>query len=362
MATIARIKTSNGFKYKAILRKKGRLLKTKTFTRKADARTWAKRLEADFEAMDALGAKGAGKTFYELADEYMAQWSGKSKEQGARVQMWVNHFEKRKLIDITADDIRDYLNDYAAGKAHRWDGIDKTGKSKTKATKRTRAPATVNRARAALSAVFKFAVQQGYVSHNPVRRVPSRTERNQRVRWLDESERKALLTACRASEWDKLYLLVLMALTTGARQGELLKLRWSDIDFNAKTATARDTKNGDDRILTLPTPTVDELKKYRQIGDGLVFPSQKRPQRPFEFRKHWNAALATAGVEDFRFHDLRHSAASYLVMAGATLYEAAEVLGHRSVETTKRYAHLSTEHKAKLTERILGGMMGQGND
>ena len=113
-------------------------------------------------------------------------------------------------------------------------------------------------------------------------------------------------------------------------------------------------------MLSLPSPAMAALESWRAVGTGLVFPSETRPGQHFEVRKHWCAALDTAGIEDFRFHDLRHSAASYLVMNGATLNETAEVLGHKSIQTTMRYAHLSTEHKAKLTERIFGALMSDG--
>lgn len=357
MPTITKLDKPCGIRFKAIIRQRGRILKTKTFTRKADARIWAKRIEADIEMMEALGSPGASLILSELIDKYMDQWQGRDKSFIFNVDYWRVELGTRRVMDIRAQEIRTVLDRYAAGKPKRGDGVDKNGKPKTKEMNRPRAAATVNRQKAALSSIFRYALQQGHISSNPVRQVASKTENNKRVRWLDDDERKALLTACRASSWNKLHLLVLLALTTGARLGELLGLYWADIDFTAKTACLSHTKNGDNRILTLPTPALVQLRKFREIGGGLIFPSEKKPNQPFEFRKHWIKALSKSEIKDFRFHDLRHSAASYLVMNGATLYEAAEVLGHRSIETTKRYAHLSIEHKAELTERILGGMM-----
>jgi integrase len=211
--------------------------------------------------------------------------------------------------------------------------------------------------RACLSSIFRYAIkEQSYLSANPVAQVPSRTEKNKRTRFLSDEERNALLTACHESDWNKLYLLVLMALTTGARLGELLGLHWDEIDFKERTTLLIDTKNGDSRILTIPESTINELQRFREVGSGLVFPSPTKFRKPFEFRKHWHKAMADAGIEGFRFHDLRHSCASMLVMNGATLYEAGQVLGHKSQQTTARYAHLSTGHKQALTDRILGGV------
>lgn len=363
MATIARIKQGGKIvAYKAIIKRNGKILKTKRFKRKGVARIWTERIEADVEMMEALDSPGANITCYELCQEYLRSWNAKRRKDTdvpRKVDWWSARLGNTKIVDIKTADVRGHLDDYAAGKALRGDGTDENGKPKTKAHQRNRAPATVNRMKAAASAIFKYALQQGYITLNPVSAVANRAENNKRVRWLSDEERKSLLRACQLSHWDKLYLLVILALTTGARLGELLGLHWSDINFNKNIATLHATKNGDVRILTLPTPAINALLQYREVGDGLVFPSKVNPHKPYEFRKHWNKALEKAGIDDFRFHDLRHSAASYLVMNGATLYEAAEVLGHKSTETTKRYAHLSTQHKADLTERIMGGIFSE---
>jgi len=147
-----------------------------------------------------------------------------------------------------------------------------------------------------------------------------------------------------------------MAITTGMRKSEMMHLRWSDIDFDRSLARLADTKNGSPRHNPIPAPAMQELKKFRKTGNDYIFSSPYKPSVPFEFTKRWKAALTLAGIENFRFHDLRHTAASYLVMAGATLHETAEILGHKSTETTKRYAHLSTQHKSALAERVMGNI------
>lgn len=109
-------------------------------------------------------------------------------------------------------------------------------------------------------------------------------------------------------------------------------------------------------LMTLPPAVMVELHRFREVGTGLIFPSPTKWRKPFKFRKHWLKALEQAGINNFRFHDLRHSAASMLVMNGATLYETAQILGHKSTQTTARYAHLSVEHKQALTDRIMGDL------
>jgi len=138
----------------------------------------------------------------------------------------------------------------------------------------------------------------------------------------------------------------------------MLGLRWSDIDFDEGLAYLALTKNGEPRVCPIPSPAMAELKKYRGIGNRLIFPSDKLPDQPFEFKKQWARALEESGVADFTFHCLRHTAASYLVMSGASLHETAEILGHKDLATTRRYAHLSTEHKKRLAERIMSRKLG----
>ena len=354
MATIT--KTPAGT-FKAIIRKNNRVIKTKTFRLKKDARTWSKRIEGDRDAMTAYGSPGAGIKFTQLADEYLDQWTGRDKSLPQKVSFWKERLGKVTLINIDAPMIKEILNHYAEGDALRSNGANSHGRTKLVKAGRKRTPATVNRMRACLSSIFRYAIkEQSYLSANPVAMVPSRTEKNKRTRFLTNEERTALLTACRESDWDKLYLLVLMALTTGARMGELLGLHWDEIDFKERTTLLIDTKNGESRILTIPESTMIELQRFREVGSGLVFPSPTKFRKPFEFRKHWHKAMADAGIEGFRFHDLRHSCASMLVMNGATLYETAQVLGHKSTQTTARYAHLSIEHKQQLTDRILGNL------
>lgn len=144
-----------------------------------------------------------------------------------------------------------------------------------------------------------------------------------------------------------------MAMTTGMRRSELFGLRWCDVDFARGFVMLADTKNGESRHCQIPDFVMAELTPIRQVGNTLLFPSDQKPNRPYEFKKHWLAALKLAGIEDFRWHDLRHTAASMLVTKGATLYECGEVLGHKSLETTKRYAHLSVSHQSEVVNRMM---------
>jgi integrase len=370
MATIRKL--SNG-KYRADIRKNYTFIQAKTFLSKKQAEQWASEIDANIEAILALspsrlknltpelvsemggldlfqklGIELEFLTFEDLANEYMKQWSKKDPNQIPRTTYWLAVFGKQPIKAISTDDIRKALDHYAKGKCLKGDG---TGKSRE--TNKPRSSNTVLRLKAVLSSIFKYAIRRGYLKENPVEGVFVDATPNQVERFLDDKERQALLSACQESTWDKLYLVVLMAITTGMRKSELINLRWTDINFDKVLARLATTKNGSPRINPIPAPALDELKKFRQVGNGLIFPSPNDAEKPFDFRVQWMRALQRAHIKNFRFHDLRHTAASYLVMNGASLHETAELLGHKSTQTTKRYAHLSTDHKSALSERVM---------
>jgi integrase len=185
-------------------------------------------------------------------------------------------------------------------------------------------------------------------------RVSKKTEPRGIVRYLSDEERTALLDACQKSGYKPLYLMVLFALTTGMRRGELLGLRWQDIDLDRRLAVLHNTKNGDRRSVPI-VPEVAELLrehgKVRKLGNDHVFAAEGAAE-VWLFDKAWYQALTVAKIKDFRFHDLRHTAASYLAMSGATTAEIAAVLGHRTLQMVKRYAHLSDQHVGTVVERM----------
>jgi integrase len=357
--TIRKIQRPSGVKYLAIIKDRlGRSITSKTFTRKTDARTWADRVKADQDTLIALGGKGSKITFTKLLDEYFADWHGKSfSSQQARALFWAKHFEKYRLIEIDADKIRGVLSTLRSQNCKIGSGRGKNA-GKTREINKTLSNTTVNRYRCVLSSIMSFAFKQEYIASNPVNKTASLPMSKGRVRYLTSAERERLLTACRASEWDKLYLIVLLAMTTGMRRGELLKLRWRDIDFENNLAFLEDTKNGDPRVCPIPLAAMTELRPFREIGSALVFASILKPEQPYDFTKPWKKALESAMLENFVFHSLRHDFCSQLAMGGANLHEIAELAGHKDLQTTKRYTHLSTKHKQDLAERIMGKVLG----
>jgi integrase len=179
------------------------------------------------------------------------------------------------------------------------------------------------------------------------------------VRSLDDCERIALLNAGDQSDWRDLGLLVRLALSTGARQGELLNPRWRDIDLKAGIAYEGETQNDEPRVLPLMEPVGKLLAaRARPIKGWLLFPAQRDTEQPYNgFRRYWELALTEAKITNLCFHDLRHPCASYLAMNGASPIEIGDVLEHKTLAIVRRYSHLSVAHKPKLTERVLGALV-----
>lgn len=327
--TYVKLERQSGTRYKSIIRDGDRVIATKTFKLKTLATTWAKGLLRDEERLAALGNPHAKITLAALAEGFLKDWKGRDHALEGRVAALVKIAGTRRLIDIDESFIRADLDAYAP----------------------THQPATVNRRKACWSALLQYAKKKGKISVNPARSICASTEDNKRVRYLDDDERVRLLAACDLSESPLLRPLVVCAMVTGARLGELQSLRWEQVDFTQRTALLARTKNNTPRMLTFPFPAITELMKIRQPS-GLIFDG-------LMFRKCWEAALKTAKLDGLHFHDLRHDCASQMVMSGATLLEVAEVLGHKSMESTKRYAHLSHEHKRDLTDKIMSQVFGR---
>ncbi len=186
-----------------------------------------------------------------------------------------------------------------------------------------KAPATANRYLALLRNMFNKAVEWNYLQKNPVSRIKKFKENSERMRFLSKEEVTKLLSECRGD----LNRIVQIALNTGMRKGEISNLRKEDINWRTGTILLCQTKSGKPR----PVPMNEKVKQLLS--------------EPFDFRYNWRKAFDNAtkraGIHDFRFHDLRHTFASYLVMNGVNLKTVMELLGHQDYKMTLRYAHLS---------------------
>lgn len=298
-------------------------------------------------------------TLAELFDLYMAHYAGRDSTRQWHLRWWAARVGDLPLAELSDDQVHAALEDLAQQSSRYYAGKDADGRPVYRGKGRRMSPASINRYAAALSAVITWSQKRriapkGYV--HPCRSIERRPENNEKTRFLDDAECRRLLDACRASSWPRLYLLVLMALTTGARKGELTGLRWGDVDLEGGTATLQRTKNGTARVLPLTPAVVEELRRFEAGRTTMVFRRDKAADKVFRFEPKYIEALGQARIRGATFHTLRHSAASMLARNGATLLEVGDLLGHRQLQTTRRYSHLAVTHKAALVNRVLGGL------
>lgn len=296
-------------------------------------------------------------TISRLIDLYFEHYTGRDTTRAQRLGWWRDQVGHLRLVEITDDHVHDAVERLATQPGRYYAGKDADGRPIYKAKSKPRTGSTINRYTSAIAAVLTWAIRRRIAPRgfdHPVRRVERQAETAEKTRFLSDDERRRLLEACKASAWPRLYLLVLLALTTGARRGELVALRWRDVDLERAVAHIGKTKNGDPKALPLVPAVVEQLQRFKGAPGALVFPSRLNAEKPMVFDQRWREALKLAGIRHYRWHDNRHSAASMLAMNGASLLEIADLLGHRQISMTHRYAHLATKHRAALVHRVMG--------
>jgi integrase len=327
--------------YRVQVRRYGFPPVTATFERKTDADKWARETEADIQ-------RGLRFPQHEAEQHTLADLVDRQLEH-VKLHRPHDYERQRAILGWWKEKLGAYtLAAITVKPAMLADKRDKL------LTDEGLSPATVNRYLAGLSKAFSNAVKEWHwVRDNPLRNISKPEEPRGRVRYLSDEERAALLEACRKSAFKPLYLIVLFAVTTGMRRGELLGLRWQDVDLERRVALLHNTKNGDRRSVSIVPEVAQLLRqhgKVRRLDSDLIFTPDSA--EVWLFDKAWYQALKEAKIKDFRFHDLRHTAASYLAMSGASVPELAAVLGHRTLQMVKRYAHLSDQHTGELVERM----------
>jgi integrase len=351
MAAIIERTSKTGEKtFQVKVRMKGFPVQTATFKRITDAKKWASNTESAIREGRHFKTSEAKKhTFGEMVDHYIKtvlpnKPKSKAKQEN-QLTWWQDELGAYTLADVTPAMIGECRDKLLSGITYR-------------GTKRSNA--TVVRYLSALSHCYSIAANEwGWIENSPMRKVRKPTEPKGRVRFLSDDERVRLLVECKKSNNPLLYPIVVLALSTGMRHGEIVGLTWDVVDFQRNVVLLLETKNGERRaapLAGLAYQLLKELYENKLADSQLVFPGIGI--KPVDVRPAWEEALDKAKITDFRFHDLRHSAASYLAMNGATLAELAEVLGHKTLQMVKRYAHLSEQHTSKvvasMNEKIFG--------
>lgn len=252
MATIVkRTSTDGSFTYLVRVRRKGTPSQTATFTKLSDAKKWAHMTEgAVLEGRHFKGTESKRHTVGDMIDRYITDVLPRkrystSRDQVRQLLWWKSRLGHYSLADVTSAHIAESRDVLLRG---------------------ARANATVVRYLAALSHAFTVAVHEWqWCEDNPVRAVKRPKEPRGRVRFLSEDERQRLLTSCKVSRNPYLYTVVVLALSTGARRGELLSLRWKDIDLNRGVITLHDTKNGERRSLHVTGIALTLLRDHGKV-------------------------------------------------------------------------------------------------
>ncbi len=209
------------------------------------------------------------------------------------------------------------------------------------------APATVVKIKAIFGRSFELGARWGVpgCERNPVRGIQSKPLNNARERYLTSAEATRLLTAAEKSRNPQLAAVVGLLLLTGMRVSELLSTRWEHVDVERRTLHVPTSKTGRSRHVPLAQAAVGIIERLPKAeGAVFLFPSPKDPKRHLTTIKHgWQTARDIASLPGLRVHDLRHSAASFMVNSGVDLFAVGKVLGHANVASSSRYAHLSQD-------------------
>jgi integrase len=268
--------------------------------------------------------------FSEFAETYMARCTAllKSvKTERDRVKFWIREFGSRPLGQIT----RAELQDWQAKK------------------RQTCKPATVNRIMCRLRHMFNRAVDWELLDQSPMKGIKFLPENNARLRYLSREECDRLVESCKAPH---LRAIVTVALHTGMRSGEIRNLQWNDLDFDSGFIIIRDSKNGEPRHVPMDSTVVALFRNYpRTSGSEFVFTNATGGRLGW-LQHGFRKALVRAGLTDLHFHDLRHTFASQWMMAGGELYSLKDILGHKTIAMTQRYAHLSPAYRRSMVDRM----------
>jgi integrase len=367
MSTIRERTDATGKKsYHVQIRLKGFPPQTQSFDTKTMAKQWGQHVENELRAGRYMAHATAQRhTVREMLETYRDRVliplkPKRVRDQGQQLDWWIEKIGAYSLADISPAIIgkyRDELQQTPFGSA----------------LQKKRAPATVVRYLALLSHAFNIAVREWqWLPESPMAKVKKPRIANGRVRYLTPEELERLRAAAALSANPFLATVLDVAVATGMRYSEIMHLRWCDVLLDAGGQHAlvvlQETKNGERRGVPLTGRGLVAITALQQAhlkthhgkvkGDLLLFPSASKADTPVELRKSWETTLRRARIENFKFHDLRHTTASYLAMDGATGPEIAEVLGHKDLQMVKRYAHLSKAHITGVLTRMNHARLG----
>jgi integrase len=350
VATIQKRRTKEGDLYfTATVRIKPFPSASKTFPKRADAQSWAGALERELQKQRDRGGlrRDVPKmTVAQLIKEFLEDPETTALRYfdslSQLLAWWTGHYGSTRVMELNVLQLREARTTLKAG----------------------RAAGTVNRYLSAMRSAWNWGRAAGLVPQDQA--WPSRlmlTEPKGRVRYLSDDELARLLKAA-SEQSPTMHAAVLVSLGCGVRQGELRRLRWADVDLEKQRLRVLLSKNNESRSVYVPAATIEALRALKRapvVGQTVIADEDGQPVAKEWIEYRWRLVRDAAGLKDknFRWHDMRHSCASFLAQQGANLLEIGSVLGHRSPMVTMRYAHLVesapvTGH-TKLDEKLREG-------
>lgn len=278
----------------------------------------------------------------DFIDQHFLPWSRANKRSwyadGWRAKSLKTFFEGKRLDEINPQLIERFKN---------------IEREKTSKRGNPQSPSSVNRKLELLSRILSMAVDYGMIHSNPCQRVRKFQLDNRRERYLSVDEESRLMGVLFGR---KAYLkpIIILALNTGMRRGEILNLEWWQIDFSTNRLIVTKTKSGKPRHIPMNQVVRETLIELKETtGTEYVFESRRNPGHPIQDpKKSFNGALKDAGIENFRFHDLRHTAGTRLAEAGADAFTIKDILGHASIQTSAIYVHATDEGKRRAISAL----------
>jgi integrase len=346
MATVRTVKRKKGTVFRAEVRVKGHPRLSKSFDRKSEAYAWAEEIEEALRKNGYIGNAPPNDMLFDDAwQKYLAEVSSKKAPSTHRRELAqdkpLQYFHGYTLQEITPMMVAKF-RDWRLG---------------------TVQAGTVIKDLNTVSQIFTTAVREwGVEAANPVLIIKKPKAPSGRLRFLTDTEIVTLLKESKKGHRENLYHFILLQLHTGMRPSEGASLTWSQIDFDGRVIDLQKTKT-DPRRVPLTVPALETLSKLVPAGDyecsNFVFlpknPKMTYRRRPNQyFRESFEAAVKRAKIVDFHMHDLRHTAASYMIMNGVDLRTVADILGHKTIAMTMKYTHLLDDHKLKAIDRIAG--------
>ena len=350
MAQIRKVKNKKGIGYRAVVRYKS-FYKSQTFNSKDEAKIWANELEIRLKKgkvqINAKNKDNIIVTVEDLIQDYKKNVAEKKYSHPEKYDVmydwWIDKIGTVNLQDLKASTLsqcKKLLMNEAPSKNYK--------KHEKKSN------STVNKYLFALSSALNYAFKElEIIDSNPMSKVAKLSKNNGVVRFLSQEEIDKLLSLCKKHS-NRLYIFVLIAVSTGARYSEIINLNVENIDFINNMFHFINTKNNENRGVPGVYKVLEEVNNFlfeQDIESGYIFLNDEKTKLSY-LKGAFEKVVKEAKIENFRFHDLRHTCASYLAMNGASLLDIAEILGHKTLNMVKRYAHLTQKHTANLLTRM----------